>query len=222
MKTTRSVVPSITPLFTTPLLRPAPASPSTPPKYETPLRQELRKFEDLKAVLYSSPYEKGYLRPTDNGWKFSPNMKVKDKLPLGDGGYSKAPFNPAEENLVKPGEKILRSTLQSRLQKKIDLSERILKNPPRAATTPPIAEPNSSLAKANLVTPAITPSTLPSTSTPGTPIAQPIPKAHSDLAKLHDKAHTTERQLSNTAEKFVGPKVNELKQFWEARSSTAQ
>lgn len=92
-----------------------------------------------------------------------------------------------------------------------------------SAPTPPIAKPRTSSAPADRVKPAITPRTLlPGTHLADTPMAKPIPAPRSDLAKANHKAHTAEHRLSSAFNEFVKPKVNALKQLWEARSSTAQ
>ncbi len=100
--------------------------PATPPPAEhekslaPPISRELKDLQDLSRQLRESPHENGYLRYSkERGWKFSPNMSLRDTLHIRDAGYSDAPVNPAATKpvtLAKPGEKIALTTLNSRLQ----------------------------------------------------------------------------------------------------------
>jgi hypothetical protein len=135
---------------------------------------KLKGLHDLSRQLSESPHENGYLRYSkERGWKFSPNMSLRDTLHIRDAGYSDAPINPAATKpvtLAKPGEKIALTTLNSR-------SQALIKPPPRTVffkaselnapipalqsslpeiSQPPVAAPRQrASAPADLATPSV-------------------------------------------------------------------
>lgn len=163
-----------------------PSSISVPPAHETSFatqaRQHSQSLNNLSAHLSNSPLQEGYLRfSPEKGWKFSPNMSVRDKLHLRDAGFSKAAINPADMKLVKPGEKIGLSTLVNRLNEQMVNTSALLNTLQPAATTPPVAKPRKSASPANIQKPATPLRTVfPGALTPDLP----IPKPRSDLPKL--------------------------------------
>lgn len=198
----------------------SPASTSARPAQQISADQQTQSLNNLSKLLSNSPHEKGYLRfSLENGWKFSPNMSVRDKLHLRDAGYSKAPINPADMKLAKPGEKIERSNLESRLENQMNLTSTMLNALDSAATTSPAAKPRKSTLPADLVKPTITPRTLlPGTHTPDTPIAAPTPTPRSDLAKLRDISDTG----AGASNELGTASVKSRAQAWEALAHAAQ
>ncbi|MBY8946175.1 hypothetical protein J1G35_09875 [Pseudomonas sp. SH10-3B] len=140
--------------------------PATPPPAEhekslaSPILRELKDLQDLSRQLSESPHENGYLRYSkERGWKFSPNMSLRDTLHIRDAGYSDAPINPAATKpviLAKPGEKIAQTTLNSRLQALIGSypvpAQKLEQTPTPAAVTEPVtlAKPGEKIALTTL------------------------------------------------------------------------
>ncbi len=90
-------------------------------KFSSHVHDELKSLDNLSTYLKESPHKNGYLRfSEDTGWKFSPNKSWRDSLHMRDAGFSKAPINPADMGLVKPGEEIALCNLLQRLNTKIN------------------------------------------------------------------------------------------------------
>lgn len=201
-----------------------PSSISVPPAHETSFatqaRQHSQSLNNLSAHLSNSPHQQGYLRfSPEKGWKFSPNMSLRDTLHLRDAGFSKAAINPADMKLVKPGEKIGLSTLVSRLEKQMVSASTRLNTLEPAATTPPVAKPRKNAPTANVQKPAITPRTVfPKALTPDLP----IPKPRSDLPKLRDATEVAERQLSSASDELGTPSVKSRVHDWKDQILTGR
>lgn len=165
-----------------------PPSNSAPPAHETPFathaRQHSQSLNNLSKHLSNSPHPEGYLRfSPEKGWKFSPNMSLRDKLHLRDAGFSKAAINPVEMKLVKPGEKIGLSTLVSRLEKQMVSASALLNTLEPAAMTPPVAKPRKTPRPADRQKPVPAPRTvLPDAIAHNRPTPAPRP----DLQKFRD------------------------------------
>lgn len=174
---------------------------SAPPAHETSFatqaRQHSKSLNNLSTHLSNSPHQEGYLRfSPQKGWKFSPNMSLRDKLHLRDAGFSKAAINPADMRLVKPGEKIGLSTLVNRLEKQMVSASALLNTLEPAATTPPVTKPRKSAARANVQKPATPPRTVFTRDlAPHLPIAKP----RSDLPQLRDVTGAAEQRLSSAS-----------------------
>lgn len=82
------------------------------------VRLELQAVEQLSSHLDANKIKQGYVRCSPHkGLYFSPNMSLRDKLGFRDAGFSTYTVNPAEMRLTKPGEKITRDELKTRLKR---------------------------------------------------------------------------------------------------------
>lgn len=197
-------------------------SPSAPPAHETSFTTQARQcsqsFNNLSTLLSKSPYQKGYLRfSEEGGWKFSANMSLRDKLHLRDAGFSKAAINPAEMKLVKPGEKIGLSTLRDRLEKQMIFASKLLNTLEPAATTLPVDRSRKSAPPTNVQESAIPPRKV----LPGAvKLYPPIPTSHADLRKLRDVTEVAEQRLSSASDEPGTLSVKSRVQAWENLTST--
>lgn len=81
------------------------------------IRRELQVAEQLSSHLDANKIKQGYVRCSPHkGLYFSPNMSLRDKLGFRDAGFSTYTVNPAKMRLTKPGEKITRDELKTRLK----------------------------------------------------------------------------------------------------------
>lgn len=153
-------------------------------KFSSHVYDELKNLDNLLAYLEESPHKNGYLRYSeDTGWKFSPNKSWRDSLHMRDAGFSKAPTNPADMGLVKPGEEIALCNLLQRLNTKINSYPVTLESFEKTPFTPPVAEPGPS----SLAAKPLKPTPLRRTIFPNaTPPKTPIPSPRLDLQK-HQK-----------------------------------
>ncbi|MBF6027832.1 hypothetical protein ICY20_08790 [Pseudomonas sp. P115] len=217
-------ISTASPSFAVPNTASLPPSTSAPPAHETSFatqaRQHAQSLNNLSKHLNNSPHQEGYLRfSPEKGWKFSPNMSLRDKLHLRDAGFSKAAINPADMKLVKPGEKIALSTLANRLEKQMVSASNLLNTLEPAATTPPIAKPRKSAPAANVQKPATTPRTVfPSALSPDLP----IPAPRSDLPKFRNVNEGAEQRLSSASNEQATPSVMSRAHAWENQILTGR
>lgn len=201
-----------------------PSSISVPPAHETSFatqaRQHSQSLNNLSAHLSNSPHQQGYLRfSPEKGWKFSPNISLRDKLHLRDAGFSQAAINPADMKLVKPGEKIGLSTLVNRLEKQMVSASALLNTLEPAATTPPVAKPRKNAPAVNVQKPATTPRTVfPGALAPDLP----IPAPRSDLPKFRDVNPGAEQRLSSASNEQGTPSVMARAHAWENQILTGR
>lgn len=81
------------------------------------VRLELQAVEQLSSHLDANKIKQGYVRCSpQKGIYFSPNMSLRDKLGFRDAGFSTYTVNPAQMRLTKPGERITRDELKTRLK----------------------------------------------------------------------------------------------------------
>lgn len=201
-----------------------PPADSAPPTHETSFakqaRQHSQSLNNLSTHLSNSPHQEGYLRfSPEKGWKFSPNMSLRDKLHLRDAGFSKAAINPADMNLVKPGERISLSTLVNRLEEQMVSASALLNTLEPAATTPPVAKLRKSAPAANVQKPAITPRTV----FPGALSSDlPIPAPRSDLPKFRNVNEGAEQPHSSASNELATPSVMARAHAWENKILTGR
>lgn len=188
-------------------------------KLSSHVHDELKSLDSLLAYLKESPHKTGYLRFSEDTWKFSPNMSWRDKLHIRDAGFSKAPINPADMSLVKPGEEVARCNLLQRLNTKINSYPVTLKSFEKTPFTPPVPRPRPSLLATNTVKPTPSPRTiLPPKKTP--PTDTPIPSLRQDLRKYQNVMddYIKSPALSSPPVEAHTLSIKERAQTWERRS----
>ncbi|WP_315338873.1 hypothetical protein [Pseudomonas grimontii] len=178
-------------------------------KFSSHVYDELKNLDNLLAYLEESPHKNGYLRYSeDTGWKFSPNKSWRDSLHMRDAGFSKAPINPADMGLVKPGEEIALCNLLQRLNTKINSYPVTLESFEKTPFTPPVAEP-------------VKPTPLPRRIFPNaTPTKTPIPSPRLVLQK-HQKEmnkHIDSPASSSAPVEVDKLSVKERAKEWECRN----
>lgn len=204
--------------------------PATPPPAEhekslaSPILRELKDLQDLSRQLSESPHENGYLRYSkERGWKFSPNMSLRDTLHIRDAGYSDAPINPAATKpviLAKPGEKIAQTTLNSRLQALIGSypvpAQKLEQTPTPAAVT----EPDKNLSPADAEKPTPAPRTV---FFKASELNAPIPALRSSLPEISQVMDAyiqpplaAPRRRTSAPADLATPSVNALRKTFEA------
>lgn len=204
--------------------------PATPPppaheKSLTPLiSTELKNLQDLSRQLSESPHEKGYLRfSKEGGWKFSPNMSLRDQLHIRDAGYSHALINPSTTKpivLAKPGEKIALTTLNSRLQALIGSYPVPAQKLEQVPTPAVVTEPHENLSPAAAKKPTPAPRTIfPQASAPRTPIPA-LRTSLPDISQVMDAyiqaPVAAPRRRASAPVDSEAPSVKALTQTWEA------
>lgn len=187
-------------------------------KFSSHVHDELKSLDNLSTYLKESPHKNGYLRYSeDTGWKFSPNKSWRDSLHMRDAGFSKAPINPADMGLVKPGEEIALCNLLQRLNTKINSYPVTLESFEKTPFTPPVAEPGPS----SLAAKPLKPTPLRRTIFPNaTPPETPIPPLRLDLRKYQNVMdHYIESPASSSAPVEVDKlSVKERAKEWECRN----
>lgn len=204
--------------------------PATPPpaaheKSLAPLiSRELKDLQDLSKQLSESPHANGYLRfSKERGWKFSPNMSLRDTLHIRDAGYSHALINPAATKpvmLAKPGEKIALTTLNSRLQALMGSYPVPAQKLEQIPTPAVVTEPHENLSPADAKKPTPAPRTIfPQASA----LRPPIPALRSSLPEISQVMDAyiqapvaAPRRRATAPVDLETPSVKALTQTWEA------
>ncbi len=187
-------------------------------KFSSHVYDELKSLDNLLAYLEESPHKNGYLRfSEDTGWKFSPNKSWRDSLHMRDAGFSKAPINPADMGLVKPGEEIALCNLLQRLNTKINSYPVTLGSLEETLFTPPVAKPRPSLLAAKPVKPTPLPRTIFSNATP---TETPTPSLRLDLRKYQNvmNDYIKSPALSSPPVEADTLSIKERAQAWERRN----